>query len=821
MKARRTCSLDQEWVRTFEVGPPERYQGHTLYEVTSKLYPVGFPEASTQITTQKRFSEFQKLHLALQQIHKNLYLKDPFPVLPKASYFHRFDEQVLLERRRHAVELLEFAALHPQLYNSQVFVQFFIIDENDEGGSDESSEWSRNASPFEDAPPKKAQTRQAQLNLSRVVNLRQDGNVMDASSMATALGHDPTPTLVPCAVNAQKSPAVTPTTPEEEMKNLPDYLSEAAEDVSRAVHFEIEENFEESVVCYRNAIGTLLSSVQQDRCLKRQASVKRRIAQYISKAESLVEQRNKRDSSSRMRMRMPMMMSTTGTGSSSSPAVSPVSQSRIPHLDLFGDIKDLKRYKILDVISNKVLRAQSFEDNDQVVIKALQKSSLVFKASKKSLLPIHIPYMVSLKCYYETDDAIFLILDYLPHGQLYDAVRHIFIRNDDETPANAARSDSESELVNTNPSISVIKPSQSFLSNRELMDLDQDEENYEEGHNHNDEDEDEDDLEYVHAKDQDTILCIGQDGIEQIDCTQGGGPMSSSGPQDQNFDFMSDCADEEGEDALDVPKSPSTTQMLLNSQTLLANIDSKLEGDTSTAERVIARLDKLESTIYTHMEGRTFTPNSPFRTRKLTTPLNIRPISRNSNDLGSSDSEPLMSPESPYRSLPLFRTYNFRGPLPIHIIRLWASQLCQVLMSLHARGILVKDLNPRNLLLASNGDLCLTYQCEWVSIDRSIDVMAQQCWYTAPEVQDIQPLGPACDWWSVGVILYEITSGQYFVESYPCGLRLQPPVEFSVSIDPQLVDLITGLLQRDPSQRFSREDIQKHPFFAEIHWRMV
>eukprot|EP00094_Tigriopus_californicus_P005251 TCALIF_05062-PA protein Name:"Similar to RPS6KC1 Ribosomal protein S6 kinase delta-1 (Homo sapiens)" AED:0.04 eAED:0.04 QI:0/0/0/1/1/1/2/0/608 len=608
MKARRTCSLDQEWVRTFEVGPPERYQGHTLYEVTSKLYPVGFPEASTQITTQKRFSEFQKLHLALQQIHKNLYLKDPFPVLPKASYFHRFDEQVLLERRRHAVELLEFAALHPQLYNSQVFVQFFIIDENDEGGSDESSEWSRNASPFEDAPPKKAQTRQAQLNLSRVVNLRQDGNVMDASSMATALGHDPTPTLVPCAVNAQKSPAVTPTTPEEEMKNLPDYLSEAAEDVSRAVHFEIEENFEESVVCYRNAIGTLLSSVQQDRCLKRQASVKRRIAQYISKAESLVEQRNKRDSSSRMRMRMPMMMSTTGTGSSSSPA---------------------------------------------------------------------------------------------------------------------------------------------------------------------------------------------------------------------NFDFMSDCADEEGEDALDVPKSPSTTQMLLNSQTLLANIDSKLEGDTSTAERVIARLDKLESTIYTHMEGRTFTPNSPFRTRKLTTPLNIRPISRNSNDLGSSDSEPLMSPESPYRSLPLFRTYNFRGPLPIHIIRLWASQLCQVLMSLHARGILVKDLNPRNLLLASNGDLCLTYQCEWVSIDRSIDVMAQQCWYTAPEVQDIQPLGPACDWWSVGVILYEITSGQYFVESYPCGLRLQPPVEFSVSIDPQLVDLITGLLQRDPSQRFSREDIQKHPFFAEIHWRMV
>lgn len=808
----RKSSLDQEWVRSFEVGPPQRYQGHSLYEVTSKLYPVGFPEAATKITTQKRFSEFQKLHVSLQQIHKNLYLKGQFPILPKATYFNRFDEDVLVERRKHAVELLEFAALHPQLYNSQVFVRFFIIDENDEDDSDVSSEYSRTVSPYEEMP----KNREAKLNPSQVAHLRSDGNLMDASSVATAFGNDNTPTLVPCPANVpQKSPAVTPTTPEEEMKNLPDYLSEAAEDVSRAVQFEIEENFDESVACYRNAIGTLLSSVQQDRCLKRQASVKRRIAQYISKAESLVEQRNKRDNFSSNRM----------VTSPSSQVVMPQSPSRIPHLDLFGDIKDLKRYKILDVISNKVLVAQNFYDNDQVVIKALQKSSLVFKASKKSLLPINIPYMVSLKCYYETDDAIFLILEYLPHGQLYDAIRHIFMRNPEEQSANAVHSDSESEHVNvkTNPSISVIKPSQSFLSNRELMDLDQDDEV--EDVEDDEEEDPEDDLEYVHTKDQDTILCIGQDGIEQIDCSAEAASLSKSGPEDQNFDFMSDCADEEGEDALDVPEKPSTitstTQLLLNSQMLLANIDSKLEGDNSTAERVVARLDKLESTIYTHMEGRTFTPNSPFRTRKLLAPLNIRPISRNSNDLGSSDSEPLMSPESPYRSLPLFRTYNFRGPLPLHIIRLWASQLCQVLISLHARGILVKDLNPRNLLLASNGDLCLTYQCEWVSIDRSIDLLAQQCWYTAPEVQDIQPLSPACDWWSVGVILYEITSGQYFVESYPCGLRLQPPVEFPVSIDPQLADLISGLLQRDPTQRFNSEDIQKHPFFAEIQWRHV
>ena len=69
------------------------------------------------------------------------------------------------------------------------------------------------------------------------------------------------------------------------MKDLPEYLSEAAMHVSQAKMCEMEENFDESISCYREAIGTLLSSVQTDRSLKRQASVKRRIGQYINKGE--------------------------------------------------------------------------------------------------------------------------------------------------------------------------------------------------------------------------------------------------------------------------------------------------------------------------------------------------------------------------------------------------------------------------------------------------------------------------------------------------------------------------------------------------------
>ena len=48
--------------------------GHMIYQVTSWLFPMGFPEASTKLVTNKRFSDFQKLHKALNQIHKNLHL---------------------------------------------------------------------------------------------------------------------------------------------------------------------------------------------------------------------------------------------------------------------------------------------------------------------------------------------------------------------------------------------------------------------------------------------------------------------------------------------------------------------------------------------------------------------------------------------------------------------------------------------------------------------------------------------------------------------------------------------------------------------------
>ena len=120
-----------------------------------------------------------------------------------------------------------------------------------------------------------------------------------------------------------------------------------------------------------------------------------------------------------------------------------------------------------------------------------------------------------------------------------------------------------------------------------------------------------------------------------------------------------------------------------------------------------------------------------------------------------------------------------------------------------------------------------SYQCEWVSIERTADPDALRCLYTAPEIRDpvARPLTPAADWWSVGVILFELASGHYFVEVYPSGLRAHTPVEIprAGELPESLVQLIEGFLQPLPECRLGAgtsgsSDVMRHEYFRGAEW---
>ena len=82
----------------------------------------------------------------------------------------------------------------------------------------------------------------------------------------------------------------------------------------------------------------------------------------------------------------------------------------IPHLQLFGQLADLRNYRVTGVMAGKIIIAEEAETQKLVVFKTLHKAPAVYKKAKTSLLPINIAFMVKLLKYFETDDCVYLML---------------------------------------------------------------------------------------------------------------------------------------------------------------------------------------------------------------------------------------------------------------------------------------------------------------------------------------------------------------------------------------------------------------------------
>lgn len=73
--------------------------------------------------------------------------------------------------------------------------------------------------------------------------------------------------------------------------------------------------------------------------------------------------------------------------------------------------------------------------------------------------------------------------------------------------------------------------------------------------------------------------------------------------------------------------------------------------------------------------------------------------------------------------------------------------------------LFLRDLNPENVLV--NGEaIRLTYFCSFPTVEPSIDSSAVKHLYSAPEIMSIFPVTHAADWWSYGVLLYQLLTGQ-------------------------------------------------------------
>lgn len=101
--------------------------------------------------------------------------------------------------------------------------------------------------------------------------------------------------------------------------------------------------------------------------------------------------------------------------------------------------------------------------------------------------------------------------------------------------------------------------------------------------------------------------------------------------------------------------------------------------------------------------------------------------------------------------------------------------------------------------------------------------------YLAPELLLGQGYSKVVDWWTLGVLLYEMMTGlpPFYDENTNEMYRkiLQDELRFPDDISEDAQSLLRGLLTRDPEERLGSNgsaDIKNHPFFAKhIDWRLL
>ena len=155
-----------------------------------------------------------------------------------------------------------------------------------------------------------------------------------------------------------------------------------------------------------------------------------------------------------------------------------------------------------------------------------------------------------------------------------------------------------------------------------------------------------------------------------------------------------------------------------------------------------------------------------------------------------------------------------KGPLPVERANSIALELCDALIRSHHLNIIHRDLKPENVLIAEDGtsklaDFGVARLSEGTRMTRS-GTQVGTPYYMAPEAWEGKTLDAKADIWSLGVILFEMLTGQV-----PFGgdtgaavmnkvLTTQPPdlKKIRADVPTGLVKIISRMLVRDKNRRY-------------------
>jgi serine/threonine protein kinase len=157
----------------------------------------------------------------------------------------------------------------------------------------------------------------------------------------------------------------------------------------------------------------------------------------------------------------------------------------------------------------------------------------------------------------------------------------------------------------------------------------------------------------------------------------------------------------------------------------------------------------------------------------------------------------------------------------------YAAQIAAIFEYCHSLNIVYRDLKPENILINADGYVKLTDFGFAKVIEHRTYTLCGTPEYIAPEVLLNKGHGKPVDWWTLGILIYEMIVGYPpFVDEDPMGIYqkiLAGKIAFPKLFHKEAKGLVKKLLQADLGKRYGNlksgaDDIKQHKWFKDLDW---